>query len=143
MTLRLHSIVLCLALFLAAACCAAAANQEKNPIDTAFSACLNSPPGYSTAGQLDCAAKAATAWETELNNIYGKLMHQLDPASQTLLRNSQRQWLAFRAAERKFQSGSWTRDKGTLMGVSIALNNVEIVRSRVVTLRSYLGENPQ
>ncbi len=121
----------------------AAAQEQSDPIDKALSTCLNSPAGNSTVGQIDCATKAAASWETELNKVYGKLMRQLDPASQALLRTSQRQWLAFRAAERKFQSGSWTRDKGTIIGVSIELNNVEIVRSRVVTLRSYLGENPQ
>lgn len=121
----------------------AAAQGQKDPVDKALSTCLNSRSGNSTVGQIDCAAKAAASWETELNNVYGKLMRQLDPVSQALLRTSQRQWLAFRAAERKFQSGTWTRDKGTLMGVSIELNNVEIVRSRVVTLRNYLGENPQ
>ena len=120
-----------------------AAGQTKDPIDAALNACLDSPTGYSTVGQTDCAAKAAIAWESELNKIYGKLMRQLDPASQTLLRTSQQQWLAFREAERKFQAGPWTRDKGTLMGVTIALENVEIVRSRVLTLRHYVGETPK
>jgi uncharacterized protein YecT (DUF1311 family) len=121
----------------------AIAEEQKDPIDKALSACLNSPSGNSTVGQIDCAAKAASTWERELNKVYGKLIHRLDPASQVLLRTSQRQWLTFRAAERKFQSGPWSRDKGTLIGVSMELNNVEIVRSRVMTLRSYLGENPQ
>lgn len=143
MSPRLSSALLCLPLFLAATCCAAPSAQTKDPIDTALNACLDSPTGYSTVGQTECAAKAATAWESELNKTYGKLMHQLDPASQALLRTSQRQWLAFRDAERKFQTGPWTRDKGTLVGVSIALENVEIVRGRVLTLRHYAGENPR
>jgi uncharacterized protein YecT (DUF1311 family) len=120
-----------------------AAGQTKDPIDTVLNACLNGPTGYSTVGQTECAAKAARAWESELNKIYGNLMRQLDPASQALLRTSQRQWLAFRQAERKFQAGPWTRDKGTLMGVTIALENVDVVRSRVSTLRHYAGENPK
>jgi len=142
MSPRLSFPLLFLALFLAT-CCAATAAQPEDPIDTALNACLDSPTGYSTVGQTDCAAKAATAWESELNKIYEKLMHQLDPASQSLLRTSQRQWLAFRQAEQKFQAGPWTHDKGTLMGVTIALENVDIVRSRVLTLRHYAGENPK
>jgi uncharacterized protein YecT (DUF1311 family) len=120
----------------------ASAQEEKDPIDRSLSGCLNSPGGASTAGQIDCATKAATAWDRELNKIYQKLMKTLDPASRELLRSSQRQWLAFRDAEKRFQTGPWTRQQGSLIGVSLNLANVEILRSRVMTFRSYAGGNP-
>ncbi len=115
------------------------AQDTKDPIDKALSTCLDSPSGASTVGQIDCAGKAFSAWDSELNKAYQKLLKTLDPASRELLRASQRQWLAFRDAEKKFQAGPWSRTQGTSAGVIIELANVDILRSRVLTLRNYAG----
>ncbi len=115
------------------------AQETKDPIDKALDACLASPAANSTAGQVDCAAKAAAAWDRELNQVYQKLLQTLDPASQALLRNSQRQWLAFREAEKKFDAGPWIQQQGTVAQTTVALANVDMLRSRVLTLRNYLG----
>jgi len=56
-----------------------------------------------------------------------------------LLRTSQRQWLAFLQAEKKFQAGPWSRQQGTLGGVSSSLADVDILKSRTLTLRNYAG----
>ncbi len=129
------------ALVFAAMVCfhAAHAQDTKDPIDKALDACLAGPSGNNTAGQLDCAQKATASWDGELNTAYQKLMKSLDPASQALLRNSQRQWLAFRDAEKKFDAGPWSAKGGTMAGVNIAMINTDIVRSRVLALRNYLG----
>lgn len=113
------------------------AQEMKDPIDRNLDACLNSPSGSSTAGQNECATKAYAAWDMELNNVYQKLIHELDPASRTLLRNSQREWLAFREAEKKFQAAPWREKGGTLIGVSVNLDNVAALRARVQALRTY------
>ncbi|HKS73570.1 MAG TPA: lysozyme inhibitor LprI family protein [Terriglobales bacterium] len=113
------------------------AQETKDPIDKDLDACLNSPSGSSTAGQSHCAAKAYTAWDAELNSVYQKLMHKLDPASRNLLRSSQHDWLAFREAEKKFQAAPWREKGGTLIGVSVNLDNVAAVRTRVQALRTY------
>ena len=113
------------------------AEESKDPIDKELDACLNSPSGSSTAGQNECAAKAYTAWDTELNRVYQRLMKNLDPASRSLLRNSQREWLAFRGAEKQFQTAPWREKGGTLIGVSVNLDNVDAIRTRVRTLRTY------
>ena len=121
-----------------AGCMTLASGQEsKDPIDEELNACLSSPSGSSTAGQSECATRAYTAWDTELNRVYQKLMKNLDPASRSMLRNSQREWLAFREAEKKFQAAPWREKGGTLIGVSVNLDNVDALRTRVRALRTY------
>ena len=115
------------------------AQDTKDPIDKNLDACLNSPAGASTAGQSECASKAYAAWDAELNKTFQKLLKTLDPASRELLRASQRQWLVFFEAEKKFQGGPWSRQQGTLGGVTAALANVDIVKNRTLTLRNYSG----
>ena len=109
------------------------------PIDKTLDACLAGPAGNNTVGQVDCGTKAAAAWDRELNQVYNKLLKSLDPVSQTLLRASQRQWLAFRDAEKKFQSGPWRSTQGTMVQITLTMANVEILKSRVLTLRNYAG----
>lgn len=113
--------------------------ETKDPIDKVLDACLASSAANSTAGQVDCGAKAAASWDRELNQVYQKLLKTLDPTSEALLRNSQRQWLAFRDAERKFEAGPWIQKQGTIGQTTVALANVDILRSRVLTLRNYAG----
>ena len=113
------------------------AQEVRDPIDQSLDTCLNSAAGASTAGQIDCAGKAYAAWDFELNKVYQKLMSGLDPASRDLLRTSQRQWLAFREAEKRFQAAPWRSKGGTLIGVSLNLDNVGTLRSRVMALRAY------
>lgn len=115
----------------------ARAQESKDPIDHKLDACLNSPGGASTAGQTQCADAAYHSWDGELNNVYQRLMTSLDPTSRGLLRVSQRQWLAFRGAEKKFQAAPWRQKGGSLIGVSVNLDNVEALRSRVQALRTY------
>jgi len=127
--------LLALATFLV--CSMANAQESKDPIGQRLDACLNSPAGASTVGQTECADKAYAAWDAELNKTYQKLMKNLDPASRDLLRASQRQWLAFQTSEKKFQAGSWRQKGGSLIGVSVNLDNVGALRSRVMSLRTY------
>ena len=113
------------------------AQDTKDPVDHSLDTCLNSAAGASTVGQTDCADKAYAAWDAELNMVYQKLMKNLDPASRELLRTSQRQWQAFRTSEKKFQAGPWRQKGGTLIGVSVNLDNSGTLRSRVMSLRTY------
>ena len=125
--------------FIAGSLSFAVAQDIKDPVDKDLDTCLNSPAGASTAGQTDCATKAYTAWDAEMNKVYQKLMKNLDPASRDLLHTSQRQWLAFRDSEKKFQAAPWRQKGGTLIGVSVNLDNVDALRSRVQSLRTYAG----
>ena len=129
--------VILLTMVVLVACITSLAQATKDPIDKNLDACLNSPSGASTVGQNDCVAKAYADWDAELNKVYRKLMKDLDPSSRDLLRTSQRQWLAFRTAEKKFQAAPWRQKGGTLIGVSVGLDNVEALRARVTALRTY------
>ena len=125
--------------FICSACFSLAPAQEtKDPIDQKLDACLNSPGGASTAGQNQCSDAVYQSWDAE-NKVYQKLMASLDPTSRGLLRSSQRQWLASRESEKKFQVAPWLQKGGTLIGVSVNLDNVDALRGGVQALRTYAG----
>nr|WP_238578564.1 lysozyme inhibitor LprI family protein [Inquilinus limosus] len=77
-----------------------------------------------------------------MNRTYDQLMRSLDQASRDKLRAAQRQWLVFRDADMAFQRQEFVAGNGkygTLAGVTLASDNVETIRRRVMTLRAYLG----
>lgn len=108
-----------------------------DPIDAELSRCLASKDGESTAGMLVCLDAAYAAWDKELNTTYQALFKSLDSKSRGLLKRAQRQWVAYRDAERKFWQAPWTADRGTLINVTLDQANVDLVKSRVLALRSY------
>jgi uncharacterized protein YecT (DUF1311 family) len=110
-----------------------------NAIDQALDECLATPEGATTTGQVMCLTRAYDAWDQQLNVVYRALMEKLDPASKTLLRDAQRQWLAYRDADRTFQGGPWTEDKGTIMRIILNSAAVDRVRTRTQALRDYLA----
>jgi uncharacterized protein YecT (DUF1311 family) len=111
---------------------------DPDPIDRALDDCVGTAEGGPTMGQVQCLRTAHDAWDRELNRVYGQLMGKLDPQSRTLLRDAQRQWLAFRDADRAFDGGPWTRDQGTLILVILNSADVDRVRDRAVALRGIL-----
>lgn len=112
---------------------------QADPIDRALDRCLAAPAAGSTAGMVSCLDTAYGAWDKELNTVYRALSASLDPKSRALLQASQRQWIAFRDAERKFWQGPWTADEGTLIQITLGQTNVDLVKARVLTLRGYSG----
>jgi uncharacterized protein YecT (DUF1311 family) len=116
--------------------------ELKDPIDKNLDACLNTPSGENTASQSECASKADAAWDAELNKTCRKLMSTLDPGTRELLRAAERHWLAFLNAEKLH--AACAGPQGTPGAVSASLANVDIAKSRLLTLRSYAGGgNPQ
>lgn len=118
---------------------APAAAAEPDPIDRRLDACLGAPEGGTTTGQVICLTEAYDAWDKQLNAAYKALMDKLDPPSKTLLRDAQRQWLAYRDADRAFQGGPWVQDQGTMMRVILNSAAVDRVRARTQALRGYLA----
>jgi len=114
-----------------------AAPAAPDPIDVALDACLASPDGQSTFGISACLSDAYAAWDKELNRVYPSLSASLDAKSRGLLKRSQRQWIAYRDAERKFWLAPWTDDRGTLIRITLGQANVDLVKDRVLMLRSY------
>lgn len=111
--------------------------EPVDPIDAALSKCLDSDDGQSTAGMVECFDSAYAAWDKELNATYATLSASLDPKSRGLLKRSQRQWIAFRDAERQFWRAPWTTDRGTLIQITLGQTNVDLVKDRVLALRGY------
>lgn len=112
--------------------------ETKNPIDTALDVCLASGEGQTNAGMITCISTAITSWNAKLNLAYQQDMATLDPKSRDLLRVSERQWVAFRAAEHAAQSGPWRADRGTDINVQILGDELSAIRERVGELKTYL-----
>jgi uncharacterized protein YecT (DUF1311 family) len=131
---------LLLAAVLAALAFPALAQEEdtKDPIDQALTTCLDSPDGQSTMGMIACADQAYESWDKELNAAYAALLDGMDKESAAKLKGAQRKWIAYRDAEFAFQEGAWTEDLGSLIRVTLALARADIMRARVLTLRSYM-----
>ncbi len=130
---------LLLAAVLAALALPAFAQEEDttDPIDQALTQCLDSPDGQSTMGMIACADQAYESWDKELNTAYAALLEGMEKDSAAKLKEAQRKWIAYRDGEFAFQAGAWTEDLGTAMHVTLALARSDIVRARVLVLRSY------
>lgn len=134
------SILACMLPLLVAAATGAAADDAKkptDPIEDAFQACLAKPDNQTTSGMLDCTATAYKAYDKQLNAVYERVMEKLDPRSKALLHASQREWVAFREAERKAMNGPWTHDRGSLVSLEIAAADVDAVKERIRELHLY------
>jgi uncharacterized protein YecT (DUF1311 family) len=113
--------------------------DNTDPIDARLTQCLDAPDGQSTMGMIACADEAYAAWDKELNTAYAALLDGMEKDSAAKLKEAQRKWVAYRDSEFAFQEGAWTEDLGSLIRVTIALARADIVRARVLTLRSYMS----
>ena len=85
------------------------------------------------------SADYAAFLNNELNAVYSQLNKQLGRESNSALRASQRQWLAFRDAEREFITRTWIRDNfGSSFDLSREDYNNAIMRQRIEMLYDYL-----
>ncbi len=130
--------LLAMLLMALAALPARAEQPAADPIDTQLDTCLAAPAGQSTAGMVSCTGEATRAWDRRLNETYQKVMQALDPKSRELLRASQRQWVAFRSAEKAVQAAPWTADRGTIIRVQVMAANVAAIKARVEEMQLYL-----
>ena len=86
---------------------------------------------------IACMNTAAEEWDAELNKNYKLLMAELSEGEKDLLRNSQRQWIAFRDAEMKFVSTTYGGKMGTIWREMAAGEHYEIIKKRAIELRTY------
>ncbi|CAN7282488.1 DUF1311 domain-containing protein [Trinickia sp. LjRoot230] len=115
----------------------ASAQKKGDPIEAQLDACLGAPAGQTTAGMIDCSHKAYLAYDKRMNDVYQRIMHNADPQSRTLIRNAQRQWLAYREAQRQADNGPWRADRGSIASVDIEALNVDAIRARIAELNYY------
>jgi len=112
--------------------------ETEDPIDSALDACLGTDQGQTNAGMIDCTSTAIKAWNARLNQIYQQDMATLDPKSRDLLRESERQWVAFRTAEQAAQAGPWRAEHGTDISVEILGDDLSAIKERADELKTYL-----
>lgn len=116
----------------------ASAQDRNDPLDQRLTACLAAPAAETTAGQQDCLTRAYDAWDRELNKAYGELMRRAGREEAGRLREAQRRWIAYRDGERAYLDLRYSREAtGTQGGVDAGLAMVQVVRDRVLTLRSH------
>lgn len=111
---------------------------DQHPIEAALSACMETPEGMSTQGMRQCIDQANSAWDAELNRVWGELMRELGSEAKQELRVAQRQWLAFRDAEYKALASAYGAMSGTMFQPMHADAVANVTRDRVRQLESLL-----
>jgi uncharacterized protein YecT (DUF1311 family) len=115
----------------------AMAAPERDVTAIAEDACLNKPENASTAGQTECEAVAAKAYDQRMNRAYASLLRRLPAPAAEKLRVSQRAWIAFRDSEQAARSALFATRSGTLYVPMQAASAVRLVRDRALELESY------
>ena len=87
---------------------------------------------------VECLGAAYEAWDRALNAAYAELIKSLDAEAGGAPQDRTRQWIAFRDAERDFLGSLVTPEAGSIMRVTTNEAMVDIVKARVLELRSYL-----
>lgn len=107
------------------------------PIDKKLQSCIES--NGSTMGMVECTQKAQNEWDKELNKYYKLLLGKLDASDQQFLRESQRQWLAYKEKETKFYMRVYGKQEGSMWSNVIADKALQITRQRAIELMDYYG----
>ncbi|WBU61836.1 lysozyme inhibitor LprI family protein [Paracoccus albus] len=102
--------------------------EPQDSIGVTASACMSLPGGDSTAGMISCTSAEIDFWDGLLNESYQALMADAqgwspsgDPgvtqemAPDLLLRQMQRDWIAYRDSSCDFAARPW--EGGTIIGV--------------------------
>lgn len=113
------------------------AQQKVDPIEAQADACLAAPAGQTTAGMIDCSHQAYVAYDKRMNDVYQRVVRSADPHTRELIRQAQRQWLAYRDAQRKADNGPWRADRGSMASADIEALNVDAIRARIQELNYY------
>jgi uncharacterized protein YecT (DUF1311 family) len=113
------------------------AQDKPDPLEAADKACMDK--ASSTASMSECADASYKRWDQELNRVYGALRGKLKTPAQAALKESQREWLAYRDAENKTIGAVYHMMQGTMYVPMRASDAAEIVKARVKQLRGYLS----
>lgn len=111
---------------------------DADPTAVALDRCLEDPANSSTAGQTSCETQAAHSYDHRLNAAYQALLIMLPSAPARQLREAQRTWLTFRAADAKARSALYGTRQGTMYVPMQAQAETNIVRYRALQLETYL-----
>ncbi len=115
----------------------AIAAPDHDATAAAEDACLNRPENASTAGQTECEAAAAKAYDRRMNQAYASLLRRLPAPAAEKLRSAQRAWIAFRDSEQAARNALFATRSGTLYVPMQAASAVRLVRDRALQLEAY------
>lgn len=108
---------------------------EEHPIDAFLTSCL--AKDTTTAGMVQCTDLAYRRWDEELNRQYRQLMARLSGSDQTVLRDAQRRWLAWRDTEFALIDALYRPMQGTMYSPMQLADRLEIVKNRTLELAAY------
>lgn len=112
-------------------------NKKENAIDALESKCLNKE-NISNADMCNCTIQARASWDKELNKYYNLLKTKLPKEAFETLKESQKQWLAYRDKEYAFISKYFYEVQQGTMWYAVAENRKkEIVKTRARELEEY------
>jgi uncharacterized protein YecT (DUF1311 family) len=107
-------------------------------IEKTLVACTKKSGGV-TAAMRSCLSDASQAMDAQLNVVYRRLMAKLDKPNAELLRDAQRNWLAFRQAETTFARAAGP-DQGATLGLIVLDDlNYTMLKDRTKALQGYLS----
>lgn len=116
-----------------------------DPVNVTLHRCLKAPHTKTTIDIRECYSAADRAYSDHLKKTYASVLQHVDPKSRSLVRASQRSWLAYRDRMVAAQLGPWSDSRGTYIGIVTGKMNVEAVRQRLLELYSiwpgFAGEN--
>lgn len=112
------------------------AEEKLDPIDAQLSECQVANP--TTMGMLECQSKAYEAWDARLNKVYQRVRGHLDPEGKKDIQAAQRDWLKFRDGEFKWTQSAYGKMEGSIYSLYIAQAKLNVVRSRVRLLQSFV-----
>lgn len=120
----------------------------------AANACMKQPGGNSTAGMIGCTAQETDYWDMLLNQSYQQRMAEAqdwrpddipggteDIAPATLLRQMQRDWIAYRDLMCSWRSDPW--QGGSIVNVLRAGCMLDATAEQALLLRRGLGMEDQ
>ena len=90
--------------------------------------------GGSTAEMVETYDQGLKLWDAELNRVYKDLLAMLPDADKAVLREAQRQWIAFRDAQLKFIDACYAHYEGTMFIPMRASAVMEVTRARALDL---------
>lgn len=97
---------------------------------------------YSTRGMVEAGNEAEAGYDKLLNKYYQVLLNRLKEEDKEILKQAQRNWIAYRDSEKKL-NGLLTDDTysggGTIQSVIAMSRSLELTKKRVFEIREYLG----
>jgi uncharacterized protein YecT (DUF1311 family) len=106
--------------------------------DAILRRCLDAATNASTAGQVDCEAKAERRYDERMNAAYTALLHRLPAEAAARLRIAQRAWLTFRSADNAAGAALFASRSGTMYVPMQAATVTQTVHDRALQLEAYL-----